>query len=168
MFVTEPAEYGERHAGTLADGLKDPEACFLVNKAALPRVAAGGFSGNACITFGGIIVSPRLDGPGTKVLAVLSGRPGARGCGPHAISEREALLAQGFNLTDDLEAQERPTFFGFGCRVLHSPAVYGLCKTTPIKRFCGVALPALGAPERWRTPVPKMLVNCGDIPATRS
>ena len=53
-----------------------------------------------------------------KVLAALAG-PWARGSGPHAFGEREALSLQGFDVTDDLEAQKRPTFFWFWCRFFH-------------------------------------------------
>jgi hypothetical protein len=135
-------EDAQGHAGTLACGLDDPEAQFLIEGSAFSGVPALGFAGDAREAPFGVVIPPGLllrsftevplalesaparvfQRAGGKIPPALSG-PEAQGSGPHAFGERESLSAEGFDVANDLVPQKREGFFGGGCRFFHDRSV---------------------------------------------
>jgi len=167
VVLPEPVEHREGNAGALGDGIEDPQPGFRVEFAALSGIPPAGFSGDAPVAALCIIIPPGFDGTIGVILPASLG-PGARGCVPHALGERETFSTKGFDVANDLEAHKRPTFFWFWCRILHAPAVYDHPPQTPIKRFCGSTFPDLRSQCRGLAPVPKMPANCGNISKAKS
>ena len=125
VILPVPVEHRERRVRTLGDRLDDPQSGFLVDRAALSRVPAHGFSGQAGEPVTLVPIPPRLDRAIGVVEAVFSG-PGARGSDPQALGERDSLLAQGFDVAEDLVAQKREAFFGCWRWILHGAGRFRL------------------------------------------
>jgi len=107
-------------ARVFADLFQDPEAGLLVDGAAFAGVGAGVFAGQAEVAALGVIVPPGFDGP-AGVVSALGPGPRTRGGDPQAFGQRDAVLTQRFDLTDDFEAQQREAFLGWRCLVVHTP-----------------------------------------------
>jgi hypothetical protein len=60
MLLPAAIEDAQGHAGTLADGLNDPEAQFLIERAAFSGVLALGFAGDAREAAFGVVIPPGL------------------------------------------------------------------------------------------------------------
>ena len=123
MLTPVPVENRDRHVGTFAHHVDDPQAGFLVDGPALSGVGPSGFACQRGEASPPVRIPPCLDRAIGVILPVVSG-PGARGCGPQAFGQRKSIGAQGFDVTDDLEAHKRKAFFGFWCRFLHRREVF--------------------------------------------
>jgi len=163
-----PVEHRQGHPGALADGLDDPEPKLLVNGTALPGIAATGLSSNAPVALLGEGIPPRFDGARGKIAPSFPG-PGARGSRPHAFGQRETLSLQSFDVTDDLEAHKRPTFFGCWCRVVHDAECFSApCPFFQPKRFVGWPLALKRLPRRNLFPAANAAAGCGNTPEAKS
>jgi len=109
--------------GVFPDLVDDPQPGFLIDGPALSRIGTDGLSAQPLVSALRVGIPPCLDGAIRVVKAVFSG-PGARGSAPQALGERHSLLAQGFDVADDLKAQKREAFFGCWCWDLHGAAVF--------------------------------------------
>lgn len=155
VVLPHPVEHREGNPGAFFDGIKDPQPGLLVEEAASSGILASGFSGDAAVAVLGVIIPPSLNGS-VGVIAPVLRRPWARGGGPQAFGQRESFFAQGFDVANDLEAQQRPAFIGFWCRVVHDET--GLEHPPPLiqsKGFVGWRAPAPKRSSREGFPFPK-------------
>ena len=122
MVLPAAIEDAQGHAGTLACGLDDPEAQFLIEGSAFPGVSALGFAGDAREAAFGVVIPPGFQRARGEIPPALPG-PGAQGGAPHAFNERDSFSAEGFDVADDLVPQKREGFFRCGCRFFHDGSV---------------------------------------------
>ena len=116
-------EHSQWRAGTLANGVYDPESQFLIEGAAFSSVPALGFAGDAREAAFVVVIPPGFQRACGEIPPALSGL-GAQGGGPHAFNERVSLSSEGFDVADDLVPQKREGFFRCGCRFFHDGSVF--------------------------------------------
>ena len=122
VSLPEAVEDAQGNAGTLANGVYDPESQFLIERAAFSGVLALGFAGDARESAFGVVIPPGFQRAGGEIPPALSG-PGAQGGAPHAFNERDSFSSEGFDVADDLVPQKREDFFVCGCRFFHDRSV---------------------------------------------